>query len=106
MFKQDLEAQSKVKNLEFYTENCKMNNAIIRTTICEGRTVEGLTDQQIQKVNTEQCGGSTDKKQLSPATIRDICVYREAGLDMATTKGFVMAAVPNITDEEINNVKC
>ncbi|KAK3742234.1 hypothetical protein QZH41_009016, partial [Actinostola sp. cb2023] len=104
MQKQSLVDASRVKGMEFYIDNCKMNDAIIVDDVCNGNAVD-LTDAQVQQVRTDKCKGGKPPK-LSTAVISDICLYKKGGIPASTIITFLRESVPDITVDDINGVEC
>ncbi|KXJ22309.1 hypothetical protein AC249_AIPGENE21148 [Exaiptasia diaphana] len=105
MFKKALEERSKAQDLEFYTENCKMNSKIVQQGVCDGSSPAGLTPDQKAKVLQDKCEGGKAPK-LNAEVVSDICMYKLASVSVGMIKTFLLAKAPDITVEDINGVTC
>lgn len=105
MFKQSMETESKEKGFEFYTENCKMNNAVNVGDICEGNHVSDLTQAQIQKVKTEKCKGGKAPK-VSPGNKKTICMLLAFEETIPVIIEDMKSKIPDLTADDINNLDC
>ncbi|KXJ22292.1 uncharacterized protein LOC110252788 [Exaiptasia diaphana] len=105
MFMEALKERSKAQDLEFYTENCKMNNKIIQQGVCDGGSPAGLTPDQKEKVLQDKCEGGKAPK-LNAEVVSDICIYKLASVSVDQIKTFLLAKAPDITVEDINGVTC
>lgn len=106
MYKQDLEEQSKVENLEFYIDNCKMNSIFVQKAVCKNGAAEGLTDAQVQILKEKCEGGGEEKIKIGADVKLEICMYKESFMTNAQILKDVKKKIPDITEDDINNVTC
>lgn len=101
MFLNDLKAKSKVVGLEFYVENCFMNNLFIVKKVCEGEVTDELTEQQKTTLKTDKCTGGSNQPKLDSSDITSICLYKAALFDTSAILSTIQKNKPDVTQSDI-----
>lgn len=100
MFRQALEEQGKTENLNFYTENCKMNNAILQQAVCNWEKTEELTEEQQTTIRNDKCAESETPK-LNANDIEAICIYKLSNIETSMIFDFLSKEKDGLTQDDI-----
>ena len=105
MFKSALVKASEVSGMEFYTDPCIMNDKMKVVSVCQGKTPEGLTSEQVNQIKQQKCKDGKEPK-VSASDIKFYCMNILSGFTKEEAVADMKKDNPDLTVADFSGITC